>query len=139
MKFKKFGNKYILRIDKGEEIVETLKAFCIKQQIKLGSISGIGATKNATIGFFETGTKTYHKKDFSQDMEIAPLTGNVTTMNGETYLHLHVNLGDKQHKSWAGHLNRAVISATFEAVINVIDGELDREFSEEIGLNLLKI
>ena len=49
------------------------------------------------------------------------------------------NLGDKQHKAWAGHLNRAVVSATFEAIIDTTGGELDREFSEEIGLNLLKI
>ncbi len=31
------------------------------------------------------------------------------------------------------------MSATCEMVINVIDGSVDRKFSEEIGLNLLKI
>jgi len=138
MKFKQFGTKYILRIDKGEEIVETLKNFCTKHQIKLGSISGIGATNNATIGFFSANSKQFHKKDISEDMEIAPLLGNITTMNGETYLHLHINLGDSEHKSLSGHLNRAVCSTTFEAIIDAIDGEVDREFSEEIGLNLLK-
>lgn len=139
MQFRQFDNKFILRIDKGEEIVETLKTFCSKQQIKLGSVSGIGATNEATIGLFLTSTKEYIKKEMTGDMEIAPLVGNISTMNGQTYLHLHVNLGDSKHKSWSGHLNRAVCSATFEAIIDSIDGEVEREFSDEIGLNLLKI
>lgn len=139
MQFKQFGNKYILRIDKGEEIVETLKQFCKEHQINLGSIWGIGATNQTTIGFFETDTKQYHQKNFSADLEIAPLIGNITTQNGEIYLHLHVNLGDKNQRAWAGHLNKAVVSATFEAIIETIDGEIDREFSGEIGLNLLKL
>lgn len=37
-----------------------------------------------------------------------------------------------------GHLNAAVVSATCELVIDVIDGEVGREFSDEIGLNLFK-
>ena len=35
MKAKKFNNKYLIRIDKGEEIVETLKEFCEKEDIKI--------------------------------------------------------------------------------------------------------
>ena len=34
--------------------------------------------------------------------------------------------------------NRAIISATAEIQIQVIDGEIGREFSEDIGLNLFK-
>ena len=33
-------------------------------------------------------------------------------------------------------LNKAVISATCEMVIHIIDGRVDRSFSDEIGLNL---
>ncbi len=138
MEYRKFGNKFVLRLDKGEEIVQTLKQFCVENDIKLGTISGLGASNKLTIGLFETETKKYHSKELTGDYEICPLYGNISTMNGEVYLHIHVNVCDSENRSFGGHLNSAIVSATFEAVIEIIDGKLDRKFSDEIGLNLLK-
>lgn len=139
MRYKKFNDKYIIRIDKGEEIVETLKNFCQKENIKLGYLTGIGAANQLVIGFFETGTKEYHQQEFKGDFEIAPLVGNISTMKGEVYLHLHINIAGQDNNSYAGHLNKAVVSATFEAVLHKIEGEVEREFSDQIGLNLYKL
>jgi hypothetical protein len=139
MKAKRFGNKFIVRIDKGEEIVEILKQFCKDNGIKLGSVIGIGATNKATIGLFEVETKKYHSKELVGNHEIAPLYGNISTMNGEVYLHIHANLCDSKHNSFGGHLSSAIVSATFEGIIDTIVGEIDREFDDEIGLNLYKI
>ena len=138
MQAKKFGQKYFIRIDRGEEIVETLKKFCEENQIKLGTISGLGATNDAEIGLYDVKIKKYYEKEMKGNFEIAPLYGNITTMQGETYLHLHANLGDENQHSFAGHLTKAVVSATFEAVLEVIDGEVDREKDPETGSNLLK-
>lgn len=139
MKFKKFGNKYIVRIDRGEEVVESLTKFCEQNSIKLGSITAIGASDKITIGLFDVKTKKYHSKELTGDYELAPVIGNITTKDGKIYLHLHANVSDSEHRSFGGHLNSAVISGTFEAVIDVIDGEIEREFNEEVGLNLFKI
>jgi len=138
MQSKKFGNNVVVRIDKGEEIVASLKKACEKHGVKLGVVAGIGATNNVTVGLFDPEKKEYHSKELLENFEICPLAGNVSTMKGKTYLHLHINLCNSGHESFGGHLNKAVVSATFEAVIQVIKGELDRSFSEEIGLNLFK-
>lgn len=63
MKSKKIASKWIVRIDKGEEVVETLKNFCKEKGIKLGSISGIGATNKVVIGLFNTGEKNIIKRN----------------------------------------------------------------------------
>ncbi|MFH1101100.1 MAG: PPC domain-containing DNA-binding protein [Methanobacteriota archaeon] len=139
MDFKRIGNKVIIRIDCGEEIIQTVKQICTQLHIKAGTITGIGATNKATIGLYDTKTKTYHAKELTGDHEIAPLLGNITTMNNDVYLHLHVNLCNKDHVSLGGHLTAARVSVTFEGIIDVFDDNVGRVFDENTGLNLLKL
>jgi hypothetical protein len=138
MIYKKFNNKYIVRLNVGEEIVESVKKFAQEQNIKFGTVTGIGAVNKAKIGLFNTETKEYQSTILEEDMEIISLAGNITEMNGEPYIHLHIALANSEHNVKAGHLNMAVISATGEIIIEAIDGYVDREFDDDIGLNLLK-
>lgn len=138
MEYKRFGNKIVARLDKGEEVISSIKEICQQNEVKLASVTGIGAVNRAVIGLFETGTKKYFSKEYNGDMEITGLVGNISTMDGELYLHLHITLGDPSYNTFGGHLSSAVISATGEVVIDVIEGEVDRKFSDEIGLNLFR-
>jgi predicted DNA-binding protein with PD1-like motif len=139
MNYRRFNNKVIVRIDKSEEIVSSLKQLCKKLNIALGSIVGIGATDDATIGLMNTKTKKYQSTRFTGDHEISSLIGNITTMNGDVYLHLHITVCNAELKTLGGHLTSAVISATFEGVIDIIDGQVDRTFNQAVGLNLLNL
>jgi hypothetical protein len=139
MQYKKIENKIVFRLDKGEEIVESIKKICEEEKIKLGTVQGLGAINKATIGLFETETKKYLAEEFLGDFEVCPLSGNITNMDEKTYLHCHVNLAGKDHKSFGGHLTSATVSATFEGIIEIINGEIGRKFNDEIGLNLLHI
>lgn len=138
MQFKSFPNKFILRLEKGEEIIQTISKFATDQNIKLGTISAIGATNNVTLALYSPTEKKYYTKQFKRDFEITSLLGNISTFKGKTYLHFHINLSDNSFQAFGGHLKEGVISATFEAIIETIDGNIDREFSSEVGLNLLK-
>ncbi|NLC69622.1 MAG: DNA-binding protein [Clostridiaceae bacterium] len=139
MEYRVFADVLIARIDKGEEIVASIKNICAKEKILLGKINAIGAVKKARIGLFETGTKRYISTELNGDFEIVSLSGTVTGMNGEPYLHLHVNLADSSFKTYGGHLNEAYVSATCELTLQIIkEGSVGRKFSEEIGLNLME-
>ena len=48
MEYRKFDNIIIARIDKGEEILEQLKAIAITENIKLASINALGAINDFT-------------------------------------------------------------------------------------------
>jgi uncharacterized protein len=139
MEYKRFGNKVVVRIDKGEEIIDSIKTICKELNIMLGSIVGIGATNKITIGLLNTQTKKYQSKEFIGDHEITSLNGNITTLNNEVYLHIHATVGTIEHKTVSGHLTAAVISATFEGIIDIIDGKVPREFNDTVGLNLLNL
>lgn len=138
MEYRVFSDKIVARIDKGEEICATLKAICLKEGVSLATVSAIGAVGEFTVGVFSPENKTYKANTFSGDYEIVSLLGNVTEKEGEFYSHLHMSAGDSEGRVLGGHLNSAVVSATCEMVIEVLEGRIDRKFSEEIGLNLLE-
>lgn len=138
MEYRKFDSTIIARIDKGEEILEKVKKIALKENIKLASISALGAVNDFIVGVFKTDEKKYYSNSFQGYFEITSLTGTINTMNGEFYSHIHMSAGNEKGEVFGGHLNRAVISATCEMVITIIDGSVDRYFDEEIGLNLFK-
>lgn len=138
MEYRKFKDTIIARIDKGEEILDSLKEIALKEKIRLADISALGAVREFTVGVFKTEEKQYHANEFFGDFEIVSLTGTITSMNGEFYSHVHMSAGNEKGEVFGGHLNRAVVSATCELVIRIIDGEVDRCFDEHVGLNLLK-
>ena len=137
MEYRKFDNYYVVRLNKGEEIIASLKELCNNENIKLAEITGLGASNLVEIGVFNVNTKEYNTKVFEGMFEITSLVGNSTRKDGEVYLHVHINFGDENGMVRGGHLVRSVISATSEIIVRKIDGEVGRKLSEEIGLNLL--
>lgn len=138
MDYKKFNSTIMARIDKGEEIISKVMEICEKENIKLANINALGAVDEIVIGLFDTGEKKYYSEKFTGDFEIVSLTGSITTKNGELYNHLHISVGDREYNVRGGHLNSAVVSATCELFIHIINGMVEREFNDEVGLNLLK-
>lgn len=106
--------------------------------MKLASVSALGAVGEFTVGVFKTAEKKYYANRFAGDYEIVSLTGTVTEKDGAFYAHLHMSAGDETGRVFGGHLNEAVVSATCEMVVDLIDGTVGREFDREIGLNLMK-
>lgn len=90
MEYRKFDNIIIARIDKGEEILEQLKAIAITENIKLASINALGAINDFTVGVYKTDEKKYYSNSFKGYYEITSLTGTINTMDGEYYAHLHL-------------------------------------------------
>ena len=139
MEYRKYGKDYVLRIDRGEEILQAVSQVCEKENIRLGTVNGIGAVGEVTLGVFNREKFQYESKEYKGDFEIASCMGNISTMNGNSYLHIHMAVGNPEKgEVHAGHLNRGIVSLTGEFFLHQIEGEIDREYSEEVGLNLIK-
>ncbi|MFH1536554.1 MAG: PPC domain-containing DNA-binding protein [Patescibacteria group bacterium] len=144
MNSKKSNNKYILKLKKGEEVIETLTRFCEDNDVKSGSITGIGATDNATLNYFDLEKGDYIPKKFSgKNYEILSLNGNITLVKDKVkdkpFVHIHITLGDSDYNVFGGHLVSADISVTCEIIINVIDETIYRKMDEGFKLNFLDL
>lgn len=138
MEYKRFGAKIVIRLDPGDEVIESIKTVCREEKVTMGVLNGIGAVDRAVVGLFDPKEKKYHSNELKKYMEITALAGNVSTMNGEVYIHAHATLADIEANAQGGHLNEANVSCTAEIIIDTFDGQIDREHSEKIGLNLIK-
>ena len=137
MEYRKFGDTYIVRIDRDEEVLTQLKVFAEAEGVKLASITGLGAVKDFTVGVFDPNAKVYQSNRFQGVYEIVSLVGTINTMDDAFYCHVHMCAADQQGRAFGGHLNEAVISTTCELTVTCLPGRTDRMFSDEVGLNLI--
>ena len=138
MEYKRFQDRIVARIDRGEEIHAQLKELALREQIRLAKVSALGAVNDFIVGVFKTDERKYYANHFTGSFEIVSLTGTITTQDGAYYAHLHMSAGNDKGEVFGGHLNEAIVSATCEMVIDVIDGTVERAFSEDVGLNLMR-
>lgn len=138
MEYRKFNHVIVARIDRGEEIIQAILDICQKESIQLANVNALGAVGEFTVGLFNTKEKKYYSNTYTGDFEIVSLTGSLNTMKKEPYTHIHMSVADDKNQVYGGHLNSAKVSATCEMFIYPIDGIVEREFDEEIGLNLYK-
>ncbi len=105
----------IVRLDRDDESLAQLKIFAEKEQVKLASVTSLGAVKDFTVGVFDSSAKAYKSNRFQGVYEIVSLVGTINTMNDDaSYCHIHMCAADQQGRAFGGHLNEAVISATCE-------------------------
>jgi len=140
MKFKKINDGYVVRIEKGEEIIQTLTDFCEQNNVKSGSIAGIGGTDDVSVSYYDQEKKEYIPKRYGgKNYEIISLNGNISLKEGKPFAHIHITLGDSDYSVFGGHLESAVISVNCEMVISMANDKVERKFDKDLQLNLLDL
>lgn len=140
MKVKRTETGFLAALDAGDEIISSLKRIAVSERIGLASIHGIGAVREAVLGYLDLDQKQYLKRQIgSESMELVSLLGNMARLEGEPIVHCHVVLGDREMRTFGGHLFEATASVTVEIFIRVFEGEVSRQFDPSFGTNLLTI
>lgn len=138
MEYRRFGAHYLVRIDRGEEIIESLIQMCREEEILLGSVSGLGAADYAKVGLYRVEDHQFEGREFIGEQEISSIVGSITEKDGQPYLHLHINLCDENMNIHGGHLTACRISGTCELTVTVLEGHVGRAHDEVTGLNLFE-
>lgn len=138
MDYRRFGSTIFARIDRGEEVLEQIRAICAAEKVTLGHITALGATEDFTIGVYDLESQSYRMQHITTFHEILSINGTVNTMNGEHYCHVHITAADTNGRAVGGHLNRCVIGITCELVLTVVEGMVDRKRNEALGFNMME-
>jgi hypothetical protein len=140
MKFEKLNDNYLVKLEKGEEIIKTLTQFCEDNNIKSGTVAGIGGADDITLKYYDPEKKEYLSKNFNgKNYEIISLNGNISLLDEKPFLHLHAIIGDSDYRTFGGHLAMATIAITGEIIINLADKAINRKMDNEFKLNLLDL
>jgi uncharacterized protein len=139
MKYFQKDNNYLVVLEKGEELFESLKSFLEQTQLETAWINGLGGCTEVELGFYDLSEKKYHWKIFSETLEITSLIGNITRGEGnEPLFHIHGNFANSDYQTIGGHVNKMIIGGTCELQLTPLKEGLTREMNEEIGLKLIK-
>ena len=139
MKYFVRGATYVIRLDEGDKVVESLKSLCERDNIGAGVLNGLGAVSEAELGWFDPEARAYRTTHITEPCEIVSLHGNVTRLDGQPFLHCHIALGDREFRVRGGHLREAIVSATAEIVLTRFSDEVGRKKEGPDGLYLLDL
>jgi len=139
MRYAQFGDTYLVRLDTGVDIGEALAAFTADQRIDAGTIEGIGAGYDWTLGYFDRGAREYRRQTFPGEWEILSLKGNVSLKEARPFAHVHVVLGGPDFQTVGGHLFEGRVGGTCELTIRKLPGYQLRALDEVTGLFLLDL
>jgi uncharacterized protein len=131
------GRQFLFRLPKDCDFYLELTAFCARENIRCGTLSVIGATSEATVGYYDQVKHEYFRKTFKEEMEILSCQGNVSLKEGKPFLHLHAVLGDVKLQCFGGHVFPGSKVFAAEAHIQELTGEpLERTPDSATGLAL---
>ncbi len=139
MEFQRTRYGYAVRIDAGEEIVESLAAFAAAEGVRAGSISGIGSVVDPELGYFVRPSRDYTRRVFAGDWEVGALTGNLSELDGRPLPHCHAVIAGADFAAYAGHLFRGVVAVTCELQVVTDTGVLRRVSRPDLGFNPLEL
>ncbi len=139
MEYRKFGETYYARMDKGDEIISRILELCGREHIASAVFSGIGGCSEAEIQTFIPETGSFETQTVAGMLELVSMNGNVVSGDAEELAHhTHAVFSYKddvgRHVVAAGHIKSTTVLYTAEIEIRpVIGGVIQKKFDPETG------
>lgn len=140
MKYSKLTHRsdYIVKLEVGDKVHDAILDFCEREGVKTGWITGLGAIKDISLGYYNLDTKSYGFQKYSQIYEVMGLIGNIALLDDKPFLHIHTSISDENNQTFSGHLEYATVGVTLELHITAYKVTITRLFEDVVGLKLLQ-
>ena len=140
MKYKHDGFNWLVRIEKGEELISKLTELIERENIPTCWISGLGATTKTTLGFYNLEAGEYEWQTVDELMEITSLQGNIAWADEKPKLHIHGSFSKRDLSAIGGHIKELYAGGTIEIFLHKwYEGQVTRSKDSEVGLELLDL
>lgn len=142
MESKKLGSKIYLRVDKNEEILNSIIKTCEKYNIKSATFSGLGACQKVVIGTYIPQKDDFQLHTKETMLEMVNLTGNITydPENNKRNFHAHgmfSYLEDGEIHYFGGDLKSAEVMYTGEITIEPVeDGVITKKYDPNVKIDV---
>ena len=132
-----FKRVHVFRVRPGQELLGEIQGYCRDAGITSAVVIGIiGSAERARLNYLVGLPGRYESVDYEGPLEIVCGQGSVALKGGETVVHIHIQLADRQ-ACRGGHLAEAVVFSTAEVVIGELERQLRRQHDSATGLNEL--
>ncbi|UPV76726.1 DNA-binding protein (plasmid) [Halorussus limi] len=129
------GDRIVVRLDPGEEALDSLGELRDEYDIENGFLTGIGAVDRVTLGHYDTEAQEYSEEEFTGQFEVTSFLGNV----GPDKIHTHIQVADDSFQSLGGHCSGARVSGTFEVIVTLGETPLTHHLDDRTGLDVFDI
>ena len=138
MEYRKYGETFYIRMDRGDEIIGGILRVCEREGIASAVFSGIGGCSEAQVQTFIPEQGCFETERIEGMLELVCINGNVITDDqGTRYHHTHGLLAYKdagEHRVAGGHMKSLTVLYTAEIELRpVVGGAIGRRFNPETG------
>lgn len=135
MKYKQEDDRIVVRLDPGEEVLESLERLRETHNIENGFVMGIGAVDRVVLGHYDVDEQDYAEEEFSGQFEVTGFLGNI----GPDKIHTHIQVGTESFDSLGGHCSGATVSGTFEVIVFLGETPLTHRHDNQTGLDVFDL
>lgn len=128
---------YAVIFGAGDEVFSGLTQFAQQNHIVAARITGVGAVRSATLGFFDPQRKTYRHISIDHQSEVLSMLGDIAMYQGKSVVHVHMVVGFADGTAHGGHLLQAHVWPTLEVIVTAYPRPLYRKFDPERGLAVI--
>ncbi|MGM9991429.1 MAG: PPC domain-containing DNA-binding protein [Candidatus Bruticola sp.] len=114
MQWKRNGELVLVTMIPGDKLKDSILQAAKEAGLESAVVSGLGGVRNIELGLAKADLSGYDTVCFHGAWELVSLTGNISSLKGEPFLHAHAALGGVNGEMKGGHLIEAEINVTAE-------------------------
>jgi predicted DNA-binding protein with PD1-like motif len=131
------GPVHILKPPFGSDLLKELQNYVRTKGINLAWLSGVGAVSRANIRYYDQPKQEWIDLDLDRNLEVAGMWGNVSLLNGEPIVHVHIVLADDEGRCYGGHLADGTLVFNLEILMTTLSGpNVIRKMDPQTGLTI---